>query len=542
MLTGPAQGNLLLSGRFESACNPTAINRDQATPIPADSAMKQIGAIVAKNASANLIRGGATAMVALALPHFLTRSLDHDRFAAWSLLLQLSAYTTYLDFGVQTAVARFLAGYIERGDGKHRDRLVCTALALLCLAAVLAVVVIVVVLWQLPNLFHGISSELMPEFRLAAAILGASVVLALPFSAFSGVLLGLHRNEYVAAAVGGSRLLGAVGVLLLVRHTHSLVFLSACIAFATLLGSLSQIVAVKRLLPTLTISPAGVRASMALELGEYCFGLTVWTVGMLLISGLDVAIVGHVDFTAVGYYSIAATLVTLFSGAHTAICSAFMTPVAALHASGEMDRIRGVVLRATRLSTLNLVAVTVTCLGGKWFLQRWVGEPYASQALPIVEILMLAQAVRLVMNPYASALIATDLQRHGIAQGAIEGVINLVCSIIGAYWIGPLGVALGTLIGAVCGLGWTSLLTARRTAEISSGRRTFITEGILRPFLCTLPLLIFTIVIVLHNRTLSLNTAVLFGVCAFASYLLASQFGRLLPRPFQFGKPFPQTW
>jgi hypothetical protein len=207
----PAQGNLLLSGRFESACNPTGINRDQATPIPADSAMKQIGAIVAKNASANLIRGGATAMVALALPHFLTRSLDHDRFAAWSLLLQLSAYTTYLDFGVQTAVARFLAGYIERGDGKHRDRLVCTALALLCLAAVLAVVVIVVVLWQLPNLFHGISSELMPEFRLAAAILGASVVLALPFSAFSGVLLGLHRNEYVAAAVGGSRLLGAVG-------------------------------------------------------------------------------------------------------------------------------------------------------------------------------------------------------------------------------------------------------------------------------------------------------------------------------------------
>ena len=428
--------------------------------------MKRIGTTVVKNAFANLMRGGATAIVALALPHFLTRSLDHDRFAAWSLLLQLSAYTTYMDFGVQTAVARFLAGYMERGDEQHRDRLVSTALALLSLAAVLALFVIVVVLWQLPNLFQGIPSELMSEFRLAAGILGASVVLVLPLSAFSGVLLGLHRNEYVAAAVGGSRLLGAASVLLLVQHTHSLVLLSVCIAAATVLGSLSQIVMVKRLLPALAVSPSGVRASTAMELGKYCVGLTVWTVGMLLISGLDVAIVGHIDFKAVGYYSIAAALVTLFSGAHTAICGAFMTPIAALHASGEVDRsIRRVILNATRLSTLvNLLAVTVTFLGGKLFLQLWVGEPYASQALPIVEILMLAHAVRLVMNPYASALIATDLQRHGIAQGAVEGVINLVCSILGACWIGPLGVALGTLIGAVCGLAWTCLLTVRRTA------------------------------------------------------------------------------
>ena len=500
--------------------------------------MKRIDTVVAKNAFANLMRGGATAIVALALPHFLTRSLDHDRFAAWSLLLQMSAYTTYLDFGVQTAVARFLAGYMEGGgDQKHRDRLVSTAFALLSLAAVLAMFVMVVVLWQLPHLFQGISSTLMPEFRLAAAILGVSVVLVLPLSAFSGVLLGLHRNEYVAAAVGGSRLLGAVGVLLLVQRTHSLVSLSACIACATLLGSLAQIVMVKRLLPTLTVSRSCVRASTAMELGEYCVGLTVWTVGMLLISGLDVAIVGHVDFKAVGYYSIAAALVTHISGAHTAICSAFMTPVAALQASGEVDRIRRVILNATRLSTFfNLLAVAGTFLGGKFLLEFWVGEPYASQALPIVKILMLAHAVRLVMNPYASALIATDLQRHGIAQGAVEGAINLVCSIVGAHLIGPLGVALGTLVGAVCGLAWTCLLTVRRTAEISSGRRKFIAEGILRPVLCSVPLIIFTIAV--RDHALTLNTAILFCVFGLAGYLLMYGFGRVFPVAVQLDKSF----
>lgn len=502
--------------------------------------MKRIGTIVAKNALANLMRGGATAIVALALPHVLTRSLDHDRFAAWSLLLQMSAYTTFLDFGVQTAVARFLAGYMERGDEQHRDRLVSTALALLSLAAVVAIVVIIAVLWQLPHLFQGIPSELVPEFRLAAGIIGASVVLVLPLSAFSGVLLGLHRNEYVAIAIGGSRLLGAASVLFLVQRTHSLVYMAICIASATLLGSLSQIAMVRRLLPTLTVSRSGVRAAMATELGKYCVGLTVWTVGMLLISGLDVAIVGNVDFKAVGYYSIAAALVTLFSGAHAAICSAFMTPVAALHASGEVSHIRRVILNATRVSTfVNLLAVTATFLGGRVLLQSWVGEPYASQALPIVEILMVAHAVRLVMNPYAHALIATDLQKHGIAQGAVEGVINLAFSIVGAYWIGPLGVALGTLIGAVCGLAWTCLLTVRRTSEISSGRRLFISEGIFRPFLCTLPLVIFTIF--MRGHALTLNTAGLLCLSGFASYLLMHRFGRLFRGSLEFGKPFLQA-
>jgi O-antigen/teichoic acid export membrane protein len=498
--------------------------------------MKRIGAVVIKNAFANLMRGGATAIVALALPHFLARTLDHDRFAAWSLVLQISAYASYLDFGIQTGVARFLASYMERGDEENRDRLVSTALAFLSVAATVALFVTVLALWQLPNLFHGIPALLIPEFRLAAGIMGASVAIVLPLSAFSGVLLGLHRNEYVAAAVGGSRLLGAVSVLLLVRHTHSLIVLSACIALTTILGGLLQVAMVKRLLPALVISYSRVHGSNALELGQYCVGLTVWTFGMLLVSGLDVAIVGHFDFSAVGYYSIAATLVTLFSGAHTAVCSAFMTPLAALHASGEVDRIRKVILSATRLSTFaNMIAVAVTFLAGKFLLRTWVGEPYASQALPIVEILMLGHAVRLVMSPYASALIATDLQKYGIAQGAVEGVVNLAASILGAYWIGPLGVALGTLIGAVYGVVWACLLTVRRTAAISSGRRTFISEGIVRPFLCSLPLVIFAILT--RDRAFTFNTTVLLGLSGFASYWLVYRFGRLFPGSWQFGKP-----
>ena len=97
--------------------------------------------ILVKNAIANVIRGGATALVAIALPPFLTRLMSPSAFGAWVLILQLSAFVGYLDFGIQTAVGRFVAHANERGDTEHRDRIVNTSLAVLsltCLVCILA--------------------------------------------------------------------------------------------------------------------------------------------------------------------------------------------------------------------------------------------------------------------------------------------------------------------------------------------------------------------------------------------------------------------
>jgi len=62
--------------------------------------MKQISTVSAKNALANLLRGLATAMAALALPYFLTMTLGNARLAAWLLPLHMSACTSYLGFRV----------------------------------------------------------------------------------------------------------------------------------------------------------------------------------------------------------------------------------------------------------------------------------------------------------------------------------------------------------------------------------------------------------------------------------------------------------
>src|ERR1700687_4042703 len=114
---------------------------------------KRENLVLIKNAAANIIRGGAAAFVALALPPFLTRLMPADSYGAWSLVLQISAYVGYLDFGIQTAVGRFVAHANERNDPDQRDRIVCTSLAVLSISGLLAWVGTLLLAVFLPDLF-----------------------------------------------------------------------------------------------------------------------------------------------------------------------------------------------------------------------------------------------------------------------------------------------------------------------------------------------------------------------------------------------------
>lgn len=451
--------------------------------------MQRLRQTVIKNAAANVVRGGASAAVALALPHFLVAVLDRDRFSSWSLILQIAAFANYLDFGLQTAVARFLAQAIELDQHERRKRLISTALLLLSCAGLLALLIIGLVVLMLPRIFHGVPADIVQEVRFAALILGTSTAVLLPSSVYTGVLVGLMRNEVPAFAIGGSRILGAIAVIVTSHYTHSLIVLAACVASANLLGGASQWIAAERLLPGATKLKTPPNRQMTYELLNYCVGLMVFSFGMLLYSGLDITIVGHFAFSETGYYAIAATLIAFAAGVQSSVLNALLSPIAALHAKGEFNRIRGVVLKTTRLTTsVNLIFIAILCIFGPYLLRIWVGPSYSKPAYPIILILMLAQLIRQTIGPYCSMLVAAGNQLNAAESAISEALINVTSSYILAQYIGALGVACGTLIGAGCGIIWVLVRIVKKKADVPiTSAQIFNAVG--PSFLCAVPVM-----------------------------------------------------
>ncbi len=449
--------------------------------------MRSLHFTVAKNALANVVRGGASAVVAIVLPHFLTRSLGPDRFAAWALMLQLAAYANYLDFGLQTAVARYLAGALEIGDHQRCDHLLSNAVAILIVAGAIALCGLGIIAWQLPHLFRSVPAGLASEMGAGVLILGLAAAINLPLSAYTGVLIGMQRNEYPAIAIGMSRVLGAVAVVLVVHRTHSLAWLALCIGGFNLAGGFVQYVIVKKLLPALRFSFAFLDRGMTTELIRYCSTLSVWSFAMLLVTGLDVTIVGLFNFPAVGAYSIAATLIMFFTGLNGAAFSAMLAPVAVLQARREYARISRLIIITTRLNSyLSIAAVMVIYLFGEDLIHAWVGLHYIGVTLAVLKILLIAQAIRLVGSAYATVLVAMGLQRYGLIPALVEGVFNLILSVLGMIFIGPLGVAWATLIAAFIAVSIISFFIVPRIRYLSISSRDFLWQVVgipIRPFL-----------------------------------------------------------
>src|SRR6267142_635863 len=122
---------------------------------------------LAKNAVASLGRGSAAATGALLLPPVLVRHMTPASYAVCVLVLQTAAYVGYLNFGLQTAIGRYVAYANEKQNVEQRDSVFSTAFVGLCCSALVSLTCLVAVTLAAPAIFPSVPSPLIPQMRLA---------------------------------------------------------------------------------------------------------------------------------------------------------------------------------------------------------------------------------------------------------------------------------------------------------------------------------------------------------------------------------------
>jgi O-antigen/teichoic acid export membrane protein len=444
--------------------------------------------IISKNAMANILRSSTAGVVAVVLTPFLTRMMVPDAYGTWILILQLSAYTAYLDFGIQTAVGRFVAHATERCEFDKRNEIASTAMGVLLLCMLAALALISVGAWQLPHLFPQMSVSFRSQASWALFLVGASLAVGLPASLFNGVFIGLQRNEVPALTIGLSRVVGAVLLVLVVRYHGSLIAMALAVCSVNLLTYTVQYFLCRRLASGILLSTRKVTRRAASEIVAYCLSLSIWSFATLLVTGLDTTLVGVFDFAAVPYYAVAATVITFLLGLQNAIFGALISAAAVLDARGASDELGAMLVSSTRYGMLLLLGTGIPLLlAARPILTLWVGSTYAGHAGLLLQVLVLANIIRLSAVPYAMLLIGTGQQRLVTISPILEGCTNLVVSVICGVLMGAVGVAIGTLVGAIVGIACNLFYNMRRSTMIAATRSTYLKEGILRPLLGAIP-------------------------------------------------------
>jgi O-antigen/teichoic acid export membrane protein len=245
---------------------------------------------------------------------------------------------------------------------------------------------------------------------------------------------------------------------------------------------------------------------------QYCAVLTVWSVCAMFISGLDLTIVGHYSFAETAYYAIAnaptAFLITIVA----ALMGPLLPAASAQSVRRSPAKMGAFLLQATRYSSIVLMLTGLPFLVvGFLILQAWVGTSYALHSTTFLHMLILANIIRSSCAPYSTMVIATSRQRVATASPVTEGIVNVVSSIWLVQHLGALGVALGTLFGAIAGVAIHFAVSMRFTqSSIAISRTELFLTGMLRPAVITIPSLLF----LWHGVPTAMSFAALGTCCA----------------------------
>src|SRR3984957_15473058 len=448
---------------------------------------------VLQGSASNLIRVLLSMLVSLVLPPFLVHHMAASEYSAWVLILQLSAYVNLLDFGLQTAIGKYVAEYDAGGHRDTSHSLVSTSFTLLALAATVACAAVAGLALSVPKLFHQMPASLVPEVRIALLAVGLSSAFALPFGTFLSTFTGLQQYFFPTAVSIFARIGSAAALVALLLMHCSLVQLALVMAAFNVVTAAIQFLGWQRLLKQrVNFSFFFFDRGSAVKLAKYGGVLSLWSLATLFISGLDIVIIGHYRYADTGFYAIANGAANFMLALISSAFGPLVPAVSSMQSSSTPSRIGDLFLKKTCNSTLLIFFLGMPLLFGAYpLLSLWVGKGYAAQSALYLEVLVLCNVVRQIGFPYILVVVATGRQHLATLAGVAEACVNIVLSIWLVQRIGTVGVALGTFTGAFVGLGMHLMVSMPRTQPtIQMQRSRFLRQGVLRPLLIIIPSLL----------------------------------------------------
>jgi O-antigen/teichoic acid export membrane protein len=477
---------------------------------------------VLQGSAANLLQTLLAFTVSLIVPPFLVHHMQQAEYSAWVLILQISAYVSYLEIGIQTAIGKFIAEYHAAGDTAASGRVASTAFSILSILGAFGIVVLGFIAAEIPFLFHQVPAGIIGPMRLGILAIGWSTALLLPFSVTQGIFVGLQRYAIPATLNSVGRVLPSLAIIVLLLLHGTLMQMALLIAGFNLLNIFAQWYCWQRFAGAeVPLRLFSLDRPTARRLLAYCSVLAIWLVGSLFISGLDTVIVGRYDFHNTGFYGIASSVTNFMLLIVGSALGPLMPAVSSVQAKRTPRQLGSLLVRTTRYCVLLLMVLALPLLiAGFPLLRIWIGTTYASGAVRFLPVLVLANVIRQLGYPYALMVVATGTQRLATVSPVVEAIVNLTLSLILVRSMGALGVAIGTLVGACVGFLLHLLLSMRLTLRIiDPGRARLILRGILRPAVCALPSLL--VLPWLRSRSLVPLPPALLALWALATMALA---------------------
>jgi O-antigen/teichoic acid export membrane protein len=398
-----------------------------------------------KNVGTTWFSLGVNVVTSIILTPLILHRLGDEQYGLWALVFSFAGYFNIFDFGLGSAVMRYVSRFYAMRDYENLTRYVNTILFVFTCTSIFLMLVTFAVSWRVASIFH-ISPALQPTARLLFFMVGCIFALQFVGDVFLGVLSGIQEfwwENFTKAITGVLRL---ILIEIVLRRGLGLVSISLV---AVLLSFASYIVYIfigHRRLPLRFIPKFSDFATFK-DIMKYSTTTFYSTVAGGLTSTVGNTIIGmFLSTAAITPFAIATKFIQYVNRVIQS-SSIIFTPMSShFDATGELGRLRRVFIVGNRACAFVAFPACVGMLMlGKSAIEVWVGSQYA-WAFGLLALLAIPYTLQF-------AQLASPKVLYGIAKHLTLGWVrlaeagaNIVLSIILLHYYGVWGVALGTAI------------------------------------------------------------------------------------------------
>lgn len=408
---------------------------------------------LAQSVSSNWLNFAVNVLISFFLAPFVVRHLGSAYYGIWAVTLQFTGYIYLLDFGVRESVIRYTSKYVARKQYSRLSQTLTVAMLVYLPIMLIALLFTAVAAWDMPRWFN-IDAEYAVAARWAVFFVGLTIAQTFLFNVFSGILMGLHRNDVTNLIAIVVALVRTAVIIALLSAGHGLITLSVIqFAAAVVMGVVTALVALRALrrvgVPFSLRAPNKRRSvAIARRVFGYGFLVLVNNVGYKTIQAAGTIVVAaSLPLTSVTYYAIAGSLIDPLRNLILTTARAFSPVASHYHTLRDSERLRETFLSGARLTVLIVVPVALTfCFLGTDFIALWMGNEFANPSGVVLIVLAITQLISAPHYVMATLLFGTSRHRIIAFLRVGEAIANVSLSILLVKPLGLVGIALATLI------------------------------------------------------------------------------------------------
>lgn len=418
---------------------------------------------------------------------FILHHLGDEASGLWTLIYSFTGYYGIFDFGIRSSLIRYVSKFRATGDKDELTRLVNTSLFTYTCVGLFLLIPTTVGVFYVDRVFQ-IPANFRYDARILFLMVGYATALGFPLGISGGILEGLQRFDLINWSNITATLLRAGLIIYVLRHGLGLLSVALITVSLPLISSAVLSVFAHRLL-AVSYGRKYIGWESLRQVASYGSVTFVIIVAFRLRFKTDAVIIGtFLSAAAITHFTIGARLVDYAAEVVSSMAQIFTPMSSHFHATGNYEQLRRMFVAGNRACALIMFPMTVAfVVMGKSLIEAWVGPRYLSSYI-ILLIVLIPSTFYEAQSTSNRLLFGMSLHRSLAYVVLLEGIANVILSIVLIRPLGIVGDALGTAIPLLC----TALffLPRHMCRVLDIPIRKFIVDAYFFPIILCLPMIL----------------------------------------------------